>query len=150
MLRDEVEDHLAADRRDPQEAHDAPQVGEPVPRQEARHGADDILPLGGARLPKRLWARRHSAVDEQRAGLVQETAVHGPGMQVDAAVQWVWFRIETPEGSSSLLSDSLPLSAYHRGYTGEGASISIKGLQPTPTASARTSLRLLPAPEAQR
>src|SRR5262245_29474194 len=58
----------------------------PVPRTEAFHGDDDSLPIGGNDLQKRLWARLHSAVDHNLAGMVQETDGHDAGMQVDATV----------------------------------------------------------------
>src|SRR5262249_52561547 len=62
----------------------------------------------------------HIPVQHHRTGLTQDTDVHGAGMQIDTAVKWVLLRIESHEVSSSLLSDSLPLSAYHRGMLGRG------------------------------
>ena len=52
--------------------------------------------------------------------LVQDAEVHGAGMQVDAAVKLVLLRLESHEVSSFLLSESLPLSAYHGGMLGRG------------------------------
>jgi hypothetical protein len=53
-------------------------------------------------------------VDQNLAGMVQETDGHGAGMQVDAAVKWVLLGGEAHavSSSSSVLS-SLP--AYHGG-----------------------------------
>jgi len=45
--------------------------------------------------------------------LVKQTDVHGPGMEINATIKWVLLRVESHEVSASLLSDSLPLSAYH-------------------------------------
>jgi hypothetical protein len=52
--------------------------------------------------------------------VVKHTDVQGPGMQSNTTLKWVLFRVEAHEGSSSLLRESLPLSAYHRGLLGRG------------------------------
>jgi len=111
--------HRQGMAEDNRQAFVGTQVGEPVPRKDALHGADDIFPIGGNDLQKRLWARLPIAVDQNRAGLVQETDVHGAGMQVDAAVKWVLLGVEAHEvSSSSLVLASLP--AYHGGMWRRG------------------------------
>jgi hypothetical protein len=59
-------------------------------------------------------------MQQDLAVVVKKTDVHGAGMQVDATVKLVLFRVEAHEVSSSFLSESLPLSAYHRGLLGRG------------------------------
>src|SRR5206468_3575289 len=77
------------------------QVGEPVPRKYALHGDDHILPIGGNDLQKRLWARLHIAMHQDLAVVVENTDVHGAGMQVDAAVKLMLLGVEAHEVSSS-------------------------------------------------
>ena len=104
---------------DTRQAFVGTQVGAPVPRKDALHGDDDILPIGGDRLQKRLWARLHITVDQNLAGMVQDTDVHGAGMQGDAAVKWVLLGVEAQEvSSSSSVLSSLP--AYHGGMWRRG------------------------------
>ena len=83
-------------------------------------GDDKIVSRGRDGLGKRLWASWHVPGQQDRPIVVQDAKVHGAGMQIDTAVKLVLFRIEGHEVSSSLLSDSLPLSAYHRGMLGRG------------------------------
>ena len=94
--------------------------GKPVPGEEAFDTDDEVLPVGGDSFEKRFRTSRHGAVHQDLTILVQPTEVQGAGMQVDAAGKWVLLRVEAPEVSSSLLSDSLPLSADHRGRRGRG------------------------------
>ena len=96
-----------------------PQVSEPGPRNETRHGDHESLPLGGHRLQKRLWACVPIAVDQNRASLVQETDVQGAGMQVDAAVQWMLWGVKAPEVAASSWVFS-PRPAYHGGMLRRG------------------------------
>src|SRR5262245_19589983 len=55
LLRDEVQDHLAADRRDAQQAYESPQVGEPVLRRHAvaAMGLDRGVERGESRVGRR-------------------------------------------------------------------------------------------------
>jgi len=96
------------------------QVGEPVPGKEACDTDDQVFPGGRNGFEKRCGASRHVPVHQELTILVQDAEVHGAGMQVDAAVKWVLLRIESHEVASLLLSDSLPLSAYHGGMLGRG------------------------------
>ena len=77
------------------------EVGEPVPGEDAFDGDDQIVPIGRNGLEKRLWAGFHIAVQQDLAVLVQDTDVHGAGMQVDATVKLVLFGVESHEVSSS-------------------------------------------------
>jgi hypothetical protein len=78
------------------------EVSQPIPGEETGDTDDQILPVGGNGLEKRCWASWQVPVDKQLALLVQDTERHGAGVQSDAAVQWVWFRVEAPAVSSSL------------------------------------------------
>ena len=73
------------------------QVGEPVPRKDALHSDDNILPRGGNDLQKRLRARRHIAMHQDLAVVVENTDVQGAGVQVDAAIKWMLLSGEAPE-----------------------------------------------------
>ena len=77
------------------------EVGEPVPGEDTFDGDDQIVPIGRNGLEKRFWAGFHVPVQQDLAVLVQDTDVHGAGMQVDAAVKLVLFGVESHEVSSS-------------------------------------------------
>ena len=96
------------------------QVGAPVPGKEACDTDDQVFPGGRNGFEKRCGASRHVPVHQDLPILVQDAEGHGAGMQVDAAVQLVLLRLESHEVSSLLLSESLPLSAYHGGMLGRG------------------------------
>jgi hypothetical protein len=63
--------------------------------------------------------------------LIQDADLHGPGMQVNATVEFVLFGVESHEVSSSLGCYALPSASIPRRYAEEGASISINMLQRT-------------------
>src|SRR2546430_14965204 len=79
------------------------------------------------------WFRRrvHVAVHQDFPGMVDDTDVHAPGMQVDAAVIWVWVGVASPEVSSSAVR-GLSQCQHTTGDMLRGeTSISIKALHPT-------------------
>ena len=78
-----------------------PQVGEPVPGEEAFDGDDEVVPRGRKGFEQGIGTGWHIPVQHNRAVLTQDTAIHGAGRQVDAAVQWVLVGGEAPEVSSS-------------------------------------------------
>ena len=88
------------------------EVGQPVPGEDAFDADDQIVPVGRDGLEKWLWAGWHIPVHQNLAILVQDTEVHGAGVQVDATVKLVLFGVESHEVSSSLMRDCLP-SAQH-------------------------------------
>jgi hypothetical protein len=63
------------------------QIGEPVPGEEAFDGDDEVVPVGRKGFEPGLGTRWHMPVQDKLAVLTQDTAIHGAGMQVDAAVQ---------------------------------------------------------------
>jgi hypothetical protein len=76
-------------------------VGEPVPGEEAFDADNHVLPGGCNRLEKRLRCCLHLPMQKDLSGLIPDAEIHGPGMQVDATVEFVLFGIESPEISSS-------------------------------------------------
>jgi hypothetical protein len=71
-------------------------------------------------------------VHENLAALVEDTDVHGTGMQIDAAINLVRLGVESPEVSSSLAClRCLPNASIPRRYAEEGTSISINHMQRT-------------------
>ena len=96
------------------------QLGQPVPGDAACHTDTQVLPGGGESCEKGGWASRPLPVHKDGPILVDDAEVQGVGMQGDAAVTLVLLRIASPEVSSSLLRESLPLSAYHGGMLGRG------------------------------
>src|SRR5262252_9692208 len=86
-------------------------VSEPRPGNNALASHDEIIPRRGNSLAKRVWVRWAVAMQQALAMVVQNTDVHGAGMQLNATINWVLFRVASPEVSSSLLGESLPLSA---------------------------------------
>jgi len=71
------------------------EVGQPIPGEEAFDADDEIGPVGCHGFEKRFWASRHIPVDKNLAILVQDAEVHGAGMQIDATVKLVLFRVES-------------------------------------------------------
>ena len=57
--------------------------------------------VGRDGLEKWLWARWHIPVHQNLPILVQDTEVHGAGVQVDATIKLVLFGVESHEVSSS-------------------------------------------------
>jgi hypothetical protein len=108
----------------------SPEVGEPVPGEEAFDADHDVLPVGGHRLEK--WPRCCLQIPMQKdlSGLIYDAEGHGPGMQVDATVKLVRLGVESHEVSSSSVG-SLPNASIPWRYAEEGASISINTLQRT-------------------
>src|SRR5262245_16664502 len=99
--------HIQRMPEDKRNAFARAQVGEPVPGEDAFDTDDQVLPIGRNGLEKRFWASRHVPMHQDLALLIQDTEVHGAGMQINAAVKLVLLRIEAHEVSSSFMSDSL-------------------------------------------
>jgi hypothetical protein len=74
--------------------------------------------------------RLHGTVQQRRTGLVEEADVHGTGMQVDTAGKGVLRSVKSPGGLLLRGQQVFPLPSRPRWSAGEGASISIKGLEP--------------------
>jgi hypothetical protein len=78
-----------------------PQVGEPGPREDPCDGHDDRLTGGPQGSEQGLWTGCQIALPHAVAGWRQETDIHAPGMQSDAAIRVVRLGVEWPEDSSS-------------------------------------------------
>jgi hypothetical protein len=71
------------------------QIGQPVPREDACDTDDHVGSIRCDSVEKRFWASWHVPVHQNLTILVQDTQVHGAGMQIDAAVQWVLLGVES-------------------------------------------------------
>jgi hypothetical protein len=63
------------------------EVGQPVPGEHTFGSHDEPIAVGGDGLEKCLRGRFHVPVQQRLTGLVEDTHVHGAGMQIDAAVK---------------------------------------------------------------
>ena len=71
-------------------------------------------------------------VQQRFTGLVEDAHVHGAGVEIDATVKGVLFGVESHEVSSLFVTRVFPTLSIPRWSAGEGASISINRVQPTP------------------
>lgn len=83
---------VAEDELDPLPAAE---VGQPVPGEDTLDGDDEALAEGFDGLQERLGCRADVLVEEDSALPVENAEVHGPGVQVDAAVGSVGLRVES-------------------------------------------------------
>lgn len=106
------------------------QVREPVPGEDALDGHDQAFPVRGDDLEEGFRARLHLAVHKDLACLIEDAHVHAPGVQIDAAVVAVLFRVES---HSVLFLRGCAFGDCHPAYPGGvaqgGALMSIKRLQ---------------------
>ena len=77
---------------------------EPGPGEETCDRHHEAVTRGCNGLEKRVRSRLHVAVHQDFPGMVHDTDVHAPGMEVDPAVKWVWLGGEAPEASSAFVS----------------------------------------------
>jgi hypothetical protein len=96
------------------------QLCQPIPGEATFDTDDAILAIGGDGLETWVWGCWQVTLNQRLPSLVQDAEVHGTSMQINAAVKLVLVGVEAHEVSSSFLSDSLPLSAYHRGRLRRG------------------------------
>ena len=66
------------------------------------------------------------------AVVVKNTDVQGAGMQVDATVKWVLFRVESHEVSSACVRERFPSASIPPGSAEGGGLNKYQALQPTP------------------
>src|SRR5262249_57799791 len=76
------------------------EVGEPVPAEQALDGDDQPLAEGFDGGQEGIGPRRQVLVVDHLAVRIEDAQVHGPGMQIDAAVKSVRLRVETHTWSS--------------------------------------------------
>jgi hypothetical protein len=77
------------------------EISQPVPGEETFDTDDNILAIGGDGLEKRFRGCWHIAVDQSLPSLVQDTEVHGAGVQVDTTIKPMRLGVESHEVSSS-------------------------------------------------
>lgn len=75
------------------------QIGQPVPGEHALDADDDPPPaIGRQGVEKVVPPCRQIAMDEHLASLVEDADVHGLGVQIDPAVEWMLLLIEPHHG----------------------------------------------------
>jgi hypothetical protein len=72
-----------------------------VPGEDAFDANHQVLPVGCNSLEKGLRCCLHIPMQKDLSILIQDADVHGPGMQVNATVEFVLCGVESPEVSSS-------------------------------------------------
>ena len=77
---------MAEDNRD---AFVSTEVGQPVPREHAFDCDDEPFSIGRNDVQKGLRGRLHMTVHENLATLVEDTDIHGTGMQIDTTIKLV-------------------------------------------------------------
>ena len=110
------------------------QGSQPGPGKQACACDEHTRSIGSQDVQQGIWTGLHSAMSQDRAVLVEDADVHRAGVQVDTAVQWVLSGVKSHCGLLLRSQQVFPLSSLPRWSAGEGASISIKGLQPTASA----------------
>jgi hypothetical protein len=76
------------------------QVGQPVPAEQSLDGDDQPVPEGGDGAEEGVGLCGEVLVEDDLAGVVEDAQLHGPGMQVDAAVESVLLVVEAHAWSS--------------------------------------------------
>jgi hypothetical protein len=104
-----------------------------VPGEEPLDRDHQAVTAGGNGLEKRFRSRFHMPVQHALPVLLQDAEVHGASVQIDAPIKLVRLGVKSPEVSSASLG-CLPNASIPRRYAEEGTSISIKGVQPTPSS----------------
>jgi hypothetical protein len=93
--------HVQGMAEDERDAFVSTEVSQPVPREHAFDRDDEPFSIGRNDFQKGLWVRLHITVHENLAALVEDTGVHGTGMQIDATIKLVLLGVESHEVSSS-------------------------------------------------
>ena len=76
------------------------EVSEPVPGEHALDSDDDVVTERFDGFEERFGPGVHVSVEQDVSVLVEDTEVHGSGMQVDTAVEFMLLRVESHEASS--------------------------------------------------
>ena len=74
------------------------QVRQPLPRKHTFHADDEVLFIGSNDPQKGFRRRRHIFVDEFGAVLIEDTDVHGAGMEIDATIMFMLLCVEIHPG----------------------------------------------------
>jgi hypothetical protein len=81
--------------QDKRESVFSTEIRKPAPGKQAFGRHDPLVTVGGNGLEQRLGGGLHVAVQERFASLVENTNVHGAGVEIDAAVEGVLFGVES-------------------------------------------------------
>src|SRR5437762_492523 len=87
--------HVQSVTQDKSDLLTSTKVGQPVPAEQTLDGDDQPVAEGRDRLQERLAAGRQVLVEDDLALAVEDAQVHGPGMEIDAAVESVRAGVET-------------------------------------------------------
>jgi hypothetical protein len=88
--------HVQGMAEDERDAFVSTQVGQPVPGEHTFDRNDETRARGRKDVQKGLGGRLHMTMHENLAVLIEDADVHGPGMQVDAAVTLVLGVVKSP------------------------------------------------------
>jgi hypothetical protein len=76
------------------------EVSEPIPGEHALDGDDDVFAVGFDGLKEGIGLSVDVLVEHDVPVLVEDTEIHGSGMEVDTAVELMLLRVESHEASS--------------------------------------------------
>jgi hypothetical protein len=88
------------------------QIGQPVPAEDGFHTDDHALPVGSDHFEKRLRVAGDTAINYHVAFVIQDAHVHGPRVQIDAAVEWMVDGVEAHDHGLRGVGGLIP----HRGW----------------------------------
>jgi len=92
--------HVEGVTEDEVDVFELAEISKPVPGEHALDGDDDVVTERFDGFEKGLGLGVDVAVEQDVAVLVEDTEIHGSGMQVDAAVEFMLLGIESHEASS--------------------------------------------------
>jgi len=75
-------------------------ISQPVPAEDALYPGNHILTVRSQRLQQGFWACSEVLMEDDFPCLIQDTQVHGAGVQVDPAIELVLLGVEFYEASS--------------------------------------------------
>ena len=91
-------------------------VGKPVPSEHALATDDDVVLKGSDSIEQSLGFAREVFVKHDRALLIKDAGMHGPCVQVNAAIEWVLLGVET-HGMDSLGRAKFEPGTWQESYT---------------------------------
>jgi hypothetical protein len=107
------------------------EVCEPVPTEHTLSTYNDVFSVSLDGREEGIWLCGQVAVEQDLASLVEDTDVHGPGVEIDTAVELMLFGIESHWGLLLSVRSQLPsirsggslrggLNEYPSGWSGHG------------------------------
>lgn len=108
--------HVEGMTEDKGDALGGAQIGQPVPGEDALDGHDHILPIRGDDREEGLFAGWAIVMGLDLSLLVENAHIHGPRVQIDAAVKFVLLSVKSHQPSSWLWGElrSIPRYASRR------------------------------------